>query len=103
MSKYLEAWWNEKTDEIHLPKARLVYPTVLEPKAFKRNRQPDAPKKFGTTALIPVAAKLDVLTKAIIDCAVSKFGSGWQKLKLRMPILKTVDDAKLSEYADAFP
>lgn len=103
MSKFLTAWYDEKTDEWHLPKGRLVYPTLLEPKAFKKNRAPDAPKKFSTTVLIPAAATLDGLKKAMVETAIARFGSDWQKKNLRNPLIKTVDDAKLGEYAEAFP
>jgi hypothetical protein len=104
MSKLLTAWYNEKTDEIHLPKGRLVWPdSLLTAKAFKKNRSPDAPKKHSTTVLIPAAANLDVLKKMMVDVAVARFGQDWQKKNLRNPLIKSVDDAKLTEYAEAFP
>src|ERR1051325_7734073 len=98
MAKYNEAWWNDKTGEIHTPKARMAWPTLLEAKRIKD--KPDSKPKFSVTLLIPKAANVQLLKDKLVEALVEKFGKEWQKKKgLNMPLLKTVDQEKLAEYA----
>ena len=100
-SKYDTAWLSEDTGDIHTPKCRMVWPTLLEPRSMKN--VPDSKPKFSVTLLIPKSANIDALKKGLVDVALGKFGKEWQKKKLLLPLLKTDDNEKLSEYAEAFP
>jgi hypothetical protein len=101
MANYGASWLNEKTGEIHTPRSRMAYPTLLEAKGIKD--KPDSKPKFSVTLLIPKAADISVLKAALVEALVGKFGKDWQKKKLLMPLLKTVDQERLAEYADDYP
>ena len=102
MARYNEAWLNDKTGEVHTPRARMAYPTLLEAKKIKD--KPDSKAKFSVTLLIPKAANVDLLKSKLVEALVEKFGKEWQKnKKLLFPLLKTVDQERLAEYADDYP
>lgn len=101
MSKFDTAWLNADTDEVHSPKGRLVYPTLLEPRGIKGDA--DSKPKFSVTLLLPAAANYDALKKLIAETAQAKFGNDWAKKKLKFPMHKTADFEKLAEEKDAYP
>ena len=102
MAQYDKAWQNEKTGEIHTPRACMAYPTLLEPKRIKD--KPDSKPKFSVTLLIPKSADVSLLKSGLVDALVEKFGKDWQKKKgLNFPLLKTVDQERLAEYAEEYP
>lgn len=101
MAKSDNAWFNEATSEVFAPKGRMVYPTLLEPKGIKD--KPDSKPKFSVTLLIPKAANIDVIKKYLTAAALEKFGKDWTKKKLLLPLLKTEDQEKLQDLAEAFP
>lgn len=101
MSKFDTAWLNEETGEIHTPKARMVYPTLLEARGIKD--KPDSKPKFSVTLLLPKAANIDIISASLVAALKDKFGADWKKKKLLYPLLKTVDQERLLEYADDYP
>lgn len=105
MSKYDAAWLNEKTGEIHSPKARMVWPTLFEAKV---NRTvPGSKPKFNVTLLIPKSANIDLLMQEVVRAAAETHGKDWKKLKdankLRLPLVKTTEELKLAEFAEEYP
>lgn len=101
MSKFLVAWLNEATGDIHTPKVRMVYPTLLEPRANRKI--PGSAPKFNVIGLIPAAAKFEIMTAEVIRAAVEKHGKNWKEKKLRLPLVKTDTEPKLAQYAEEFP
>lgn len=102
MSKFDTAWTNEETGEIHTPKARMVYPSLLEAKKIKD--KPDSKAKFSVTLLLPKATNIDVIKKELAAALQGKFGKEWAKnKKLLYPLLKTEDQERLAEYAAEYP
>lgn len=102
MSKFDTAWKNDETGEIHTPKARMVYPTLLEAKRIKD--KPDSKPKFTVTLLLPKAANIDLLKAGLVEALKGKFGAEWQKKKgLNFPLLKTEDQERLQQYAGEYP
>lgn len=101
MSKYLIAWLNEATGDIHSPKVRMVYPTLLEPKANRKI--PGSALKFNVIGLIPKVATFDLMSAEVVRAATEKHGKDWKLKKLRMPLVKTTDEPKLAQYAEEFP
>lgn len=117
-TKYDTFWTNEETGEIHTPKARMAWPTLLEPKRIKD--KPDSKPKFSVSLLVPKTADVNPLAKAIAEALKTKFGAAWLKpdagkiasasdmldkinKKLICALKKTVDHEKLAEYAAEFP
>ena len=118
MARYNEAWLNEKTGEIHTPKARMGWPTLFEAKRIKD--KPDSKPKFSVTLLLPKAANINLIAKGVADALKEKFGANWLKSnsvppksisemldsvnkKLNNCLLKTVDQENLAEYAEDYP
>ena len=101
MSKSNEAWFNTETDEVHLPKGRIIYPCLLEPRGMKN--QPDSKPRYSVSLLIPKDANIDALKQLIEHAAADEFGNKWREKKLRNPLLKTADFSKLADLAEKFP
>jgi hypothetical protein len=103
MSKLLNAWFNDDTQEFFLPELRMVYPKFLKPDINKQ--YPNNDPKFSGLGLIPKAANIDVVREAVIKLATSLYGANWKDKDpaVKMPIKKTVSNDKLAEYADEFP
>jgi hypothetical protein len=101
MSKFLTAWLNEDTGDIHSPKGRIVWANFLVAKANRKI--PDSKPKFNCVLLIPKAANIDVIKSEIERAALEKHGKKWKEMKLRLPLGKTVDEPKLAEFAEEFP
>ena len=99
--KHLTAWYNQDTDETHTPKARMVYPNLLEPRAMKGDTT--AKPKYSVSLLLPKASNIDAVKKLVVEKAEAEFGKQWQTKRLRLPLLKTADFEKLADYAEAFP
>lgn len=101
MSKLLQAWKNEATGEIHLPKGRLVWPALIE---AKRSRKfPDRAPQFSSGILIPKAANIDALVEEISRVGVEVHGKSWKDKPLHKCLKKTGTVDKLAEFADEFP
>lgn len=101
--------WNAcretKVGTIILPKARMLYPALLE-KSMPKGETDPSKAKFQVTALIPKGANLDLLAKRVIEVKDERWtGAQQAKLgtKIRMPVLKTADQAKFAHLADEYP
>lgn len=103
MSKLLNAWFNEDTQEFFLPKLRMVYPKFLKPEINKQ--YPNNDPKFSGLGLIPKAANIDVILEAVNKVTVSLYGANWKDKDpaVKRPIKKTSGNDKLAEYAEEFP
>lgn len=102
MSKYDTAWLNEETGEIHTPKGQMAWPNLLVAKSIKG--KDDSKPSFSVTLLLPKASIIDLLKSMLVEALVQKFGAEWKKKKgLNYPLLKTVDQEALQQYAEAFP
>jgi hypothetical protein len=102
MAKYDTFWLNEETGEIHTPKFRMVYPTLLEAKGIKGDA--NSKPKFSVTALLPKTANLDLLKSEMAAALKTKFGADWAKKKgYKNCLLKTEDQERLAEFVEAFP
>lgn len=106
MSKFLTAWKNEKTGEIHSPKLRLVYPTFFEAKINRTLPEGPANKpKFSCLGLIPKNADISMMIEDVKRAGLEKMGKDWSTLVIdsKRPILATKNFLKLAEFADEFP
>lgn len=99
--KYLTAWLNEATGDIHSPKVRMVYPTLLEAKANRKI--PGSALKFNVVGLIPKAAAFELIAAEVARAALEEHGKEWKTKKLRMPLVKTTTEPKLAQYAEDYP
>jgi hypothetical protein len=99
MSQYEKAWYNAKTDEVHTPKGRMVYPNLLEPRAIKG--QEGSKPKYGVTLLLKAGSDLEALKTAAAEAAKTKFGQ--KPTKIKSPFLQTADYERLAEFKEAFP
>lgn len=96
------AWFNEKLSEYITPRVRLAWVNVLTPKRIKD--KPDSKPTFSATGLIPAGAVVKALEDGLAEAAKTKHGAKWQSnKKLLLPIDKTADHDKLSEFAEEFP
>lgn len=103
MSRLHNAWLNEETDEVHTPKARMVWPWVLEPRV--NVKFPDQPPKFMITLLLPKGANIDAITAELARAAELEHGKDWRKKvkSEKFPLKKTADNESLQEFSDDFP
>lgn len=101
MSKHLTSWHNADTDEVHSPKGRMVYPTLLEPRAIKG--EATSRPKFSVTLLLPKSANIDALKAIVAAAGKEKLGADWAKKAKSLPLHETKDFEKLKEYADEYP
>lgn len=101
MSKADTAWLNEETGDIHSPRGRLAWVSLLKPRENKKI--PGSTPKYQAVLMIPKTANIKLLSDAITEAAVAKHGKDWKTKKLRLPLQKTADEPKLAEYADDYP
>jgi hypothetical protein len=101
MSKDLQDWYNEGTEEWFTPKVRLLYPNLLEARASIMF--PDQDPKFSVLALVPKAASLAGLEGALEKFAEGLYGKNWKDKGIKWPIKKTAAFDKTAEYADEYP
>jgi Protein of unknown function (DUF2815) len=96
------AWFHEKLGEYITPRVRLAWVNVLTPKRIKD--KPDSKPTFSANGLIPVGSDIKVLEDGLAEVAKVKHGAKWQaNKKLLLPIDKTTNHDKLSEFAEEFP
>lgn len=101
LTKWEKAWLNTDSGDIHSPKGRLVYPNLL---VAKPNRKiPGSAPKYNCTLLIPAGCDVSAIQADIVAVAKSTHGSDWQKKKLRLPLVKTIEEPRFAEYAEKYP
>lgn len=105
MSKIDTAWKSATSGEIYTPRLRMIYPTLLEPRAIQSD--PNSKPKFSLTLAVPKAlmgAPMKAITDGLTEALVAKFGKDWKtKKNLKFPLLKTEDQERLAEIADDYP
>src|SRR3981189_153116 len=95
-----KAWLNPKSNDIHSPKGRLIYPNL--PEAKPNRKIPGSAPKFNCLLLIPAGTDLALMQKDSLDTALSVHGKDWQKKRIRLPLVKTIEEPKWAEYAEKF-
>jgi hypothetical protein len=74
---------------IHTPKGKLSFPSLVTPRTM-RDASPDAIPKFSLSILIPPDADISALKKAAAECAQAKWGDK-KPPKLKSPFLRAGD------------
>jgi hypothetical protein len=88
---------------IATPRGRLLYPSLFKASLMKGETD-QSKARFGATLLLPASANLDLLIKAVNDKISEKWSADViKKSKIKKPFIKTADDPKWEEYAEAFP
>jgi len=103
-SKHANAWFNKETNEVHTPKCRIAYESLLKARGIKDN--PDSKPSFSVTLMVPADANLDALKELVANVAKDRFGTQWEKVlnNMRYPTVKpTEKDERLAEHAAKFP
>lgn len=87
---------------IRLPCAKLYYPYFFKRQPNKK--RPESEWKYATQLLLPAGVDMTLVTKAVEEVAVAKFGADYaKKIKLKKPFIKTEDQPKMADLADKFP
>lgn len=88
---------------ILLPKAKMIYPNLLEP-VLPRGEKDESKKRYQITLLFPKTANLDLLVTKIEACIEENLTAALRKTtKVKKPFLKTADQPRLEEYAADYP
>jgi Enterobacter phage Enc34, ssDNA-binding protein len=93
MNKLTTAWFNPKTGEIHTPRVRMIYPSLLEPSRPMDNET--AEEKYSVTLLIPAKSNIDVLREHVDALRTKQFGAKYEQ---KHPVF--LDTAKFKSMTD---
>ena len=101
MPDMTKAYIHEQSGNIVTPKSRMVWPSLFKPAVFRGPQQGEP--KHQITLLVPAGSDLSALQARVKEAALEKFKNPQDIPGFRLPIMKTADQEKLAEYADAFP
>lgn len=92
-----------ETGNLLTPRGRLLYPSLFKPRAMKGETDPKK-AKYQATLLFPAGCNFDAIRAAVKEIVEENVpAKARATTKLRLPFLKTADQPRLVDYAEAFP